>query len=66
MLLDSYHYLYFVFNGLHTHMHAQTLINTVRYKILEGKNFGKFGEFPVIRQNFLVQNFLLQKICTCN
>ena len=32
---------------------------TVRYKILEGENFGEFGELQGIRQNFLVQNFLL-------
>ena len=28
--------------------------NTVRYKILEGENFGKFGELQAIRQNFLL------------
>ena len=33
--------------------------DTVRYKILEGENFGEFGELQAIRQNFLVQNFLL-------
>ena len=32
---------------------------TVRYKILEGEYFGEFGELQEIRQNFLVQNFLL-------
>ena len=32
---------------------------TVQYKILEGENFGEFGELQAIRQNFLVQNFLL-------
>ena len=32
--------------------------NTVRYKILEGENFGEFGELPQNRQNFLVQIFL--------
>ena len=31
---------------------------TVRYKILEGENFGEFGELPQNRQNFLVQKFL--------
>ena len=33
--------------------------STVRYKILEGEYFGEFGELQEIRQNFLVQNFLL-------
>ena len=32
---------------------------TVRYKILEEENFGEFGVLQGIRQNFLVQNFLL-------
>ena len=39
------------------------LYDTVRYKILEGENFGEFGELRQNRQNFLVQNFLLRKIC---
>ena len=29
---------------------------TVRYKILEGENFDKFGKLQVIRQKFLAQN----------
>ena len=37
--------------GQYTHMGQNRY--TVRYKILEGENFGEFG------QNFLVQNFLL-------
>ena len=32
--------------------------HTVRYKILEGENFGEFGELLQNRQKFLVQNFL--------
>ena len=34
---------------------CRSAYNTVRYKILEGENF---GELPQNRQNFLVQNFL--------
>ena len=35
---------------------------TVRYKILEGENFGEFGESKEIRQNFLVQIFPLKNL----
>ena len=31
---------------------------TVRYKILEGENYGEFGKVKAIRQNFLSKIFL--------
>ena len=51
--------------GIHildTHLSTNVIAQwqtTVRYKILEGENFGEFDELQGIRQNFLVKNFLL-------
>ena len=40
------------------------LLATVRYKILEGENFGEFGKLKEICQNFLVQIFPLKSLAT--
>ena len=42
--------------------HLLIKVYTIRYKILEGENFGEFGELQAIHQNFLVQNFLLSLV----
>jgi len=44
------------------HSHA-CLMNTVQDKILEGENFGEFGKFYPICQNFPVQ---LKKLISKN
>ena len=31
----------------------------IRYKTMDGENFGEFGELQDIQQNVLVQNFLI-------
>ena len=50
----------YVLSQIYVHTYMQHVISyTVRYKILQGENFGEFGELQAIRQNFLVQNFLL-------
>ena len=40
---------------------SQLLQYTVRYKILEGENFGKFGELQQNRQNLLSKIFSFEK-----
>ena len=42
-------------------MENEYLLDTGRYKILEGENTGEFGKLQEIRQNFLVQNFPSEK-----